>query len=78
MANTLDQLNERFRRSSAKPRISGMTLHFHEDSRVQATITVSIGRSGYGFGNIVLEADDKRLTPVYELMREVIDDAAKR
>ena len=74
MANRLDHLNERFWKSETRPRISGMSLHFTEGGRVQVSITVSMGRSGFGFGNVILGPDDKRLAPIYELIGDVIDD----
>ena len=78
MANRLEQLNDRFRQSSVKPRISGMSLHFIEGGNAQVSVTVSIGRSGFGFGSIVLGLDDKRLDPIYNLIEEVINDSATR
>ena len=70
----LNRLNKMLSESVAKPRISGLSIHFTPGGRAQASVTVSMGRSGMGYGNLVMGHDDERLVPIFNLIEEIIND----
>lgn len=69
---TMDELNRLLMESTKKPRISGLNIHFTDNGEAHTSVTVSIGRSGMGYGNMVLDRHDERLKAIYELIRDVL------
>lgn len=73
--DSIDRLNEILLEKTRQPRITAFSIHFTPGGRAQASLTVSFGQAGMGYGNFIMGRDDKRLEPIYELMKDIIVSA---
>lgn len=76
MTMTMDDLNKQLMASHKEPRISAMNIHFRENGTVNASVTVTFGRQGYGYGNVRIAPNDERLAGIYELIADILAQAS--